>query len=364
MFSSPRVGVASLMLVGALVVTAAPSALLPGVAGAATKTTKASKSSKGTDSGKGKGTGSSSKQAVPVKVTAGTVLPTTLPKPRRAGTPITGWAKISSSEWPDPGNAVSVHPVGSSLLVYVGPDDSTAPLRFDEGKSVFGRVSLLVVGSAPGWWKVLLPLRPNGTVGWVRTDAVERTDVAQRLVLELDTNTLTFYSAGKVVVRTQVAAGTGGTPTPTGLFYVKEIVPQKNKAGALGPVALGLSGFSTVLYSFAGGDGVIGIHGTSAPGKLGQNVSHGCVRVLNEHISLIASKVVLGTPVEIVQTAADIPVTRFLVPAESDLTGPTTTSTSIPEPSPSGPTTGPRNSGPTTLSPTTLSPTTSSMPAT
>ena len=351
MVSSRRVVVASLMLVGALMVASAPSVVLPGVAGAATKVTKSTKASRGA---------TANKQAVPVKITARTVVPTTLPQPRRAGTPITGWAKVSSSEWPDPGNAVSVHPTGSSLLVYVGPDDSTAPLRFDEGKSVFGRVTLLVVGSAPGWWKVLLPLRPNGTVGWVRTDAVERTDVSQRLVLELDTNTLTYFAAGKVVVRTQVAAGTGGTPTPTGLFYVKEIVPQKNKGGALGPVALGLSGFSTVLYSFAGGDGVIGIHGTSAPGKLGQNVSHGCVRVLNEHISLIASKVALGTPVEIVHTAADLPLNRFLVPAESDLAGPTTTTSSIPESttttSPTA-TSGPATSGPTTSGPTTTSPT-------
>ena len=359
MFSSRRVVVASLMLVGALVAAAAPSAVLPGVAGAATKSSRSTKSTSSSRSSSSSKSSTASKQAVPVKVTARTVVPTTLPKPRRAGTPIVGWAKVSLSEWPDPGNAVAVHPTGSSLLVYVGPDDSTAPLRFDEGKTVFGRVTLLVVGSAPGWWKVLLPLRPNDTVGWVKADAVERIAVNQRLVLELDTNTLTFYSGGKVVVRTQVAAGTGGTPTPTGLFYVKEIVPQKNKAGALGPVALGLSGFSTVLYSFAGGDGVIGIHGTSAPGKLGQNVSHGCVRMLNEHIVLIASKVALGTPVEIVDTAADLPVTRFLVPAESDLTGPTTTSSSIPEPSTSSTTTSSTTTSPTpTTGPTTTGPTT------
>ena len=312
--SSPRRAAALSLVAAVAMVTVAPVA--GPSAAAASRTTKTTRAAR---------TAVAAKSPATATVTTRTVVPTTLPKPRRAGTPLSGWSSVTEAEWPDPGNAVAVHPSGRSVIAYRTPDDTTGGLQFNEGSSVYGRVTLLVVGSAPGWWKVLLPVRPNGTVGWVRTDAVNRVGISQRIVLELDTNTMTFFENGKTVVRTKVAAGTGGTPTPRGLFYVKEIVPQPNRAGALGPVALGLSGFSTVLYSFAGGDGVIGIHGTSAPGRLGQNVSHGCVRVLNEHISMIASKVALGTPVEIVDSLGDLPSDRFLVPALSDLAGPTTT---------------------------------------
>jgi hypothetical protein len=72
----------------------------------------------------------------------------------------------------------------------------------------------------------------------------------------------------------------------------------------------GLSGFSDVLTSFGGGEGVIGIHGTNAPGKLGSNVSHGCVRVDNVTITKMARSLPLGTPVEIIESAKAIKPTR------------------------------------------------------
>ena len=48
--------------------------------------------------------------------------------------------------------------------------------------------------------------------------------------------------------------------------------------------AIGLSGHCNVLTEFAGGDGQIAIHGTNDPGTIGQDVSHGCVRVDNDVI--------------------------------------------------------------------------------
>jgi lipoprotein-anchoring transpeptidase ErfK/SrfK len=54
-----------------------------------------------------------------------------------------------------------------------------------------------------------------------------------------------------------------------------------------------------VLTSFAGGDGVIGIHGTNDPSSIGTDVSHGCIRMSNEGITRLAKVLPLGTPVEI-----------------------------------------------------------------
>ncbi|WP_338052762.1 L,D-transpeptidase [Protofrankia coriariae] len=45
---------------------------------------------------------------------------------------------------------------------------------------------------------------------------------------------------------------------------------------------------------------MIGIHGTNQPNLLGQDVSHGCIRVSNETITRLARLLPLGTPVEIV----------------------------------------------------------------
>ena len=65
------------------------------------------------------------------------------------------------------------------------------------------------------------------------------------------------------------------------------------------PFALGLSAHSNVYSSFEGGDGQVGIHGTNLPQAIGQDVSHGCVRVRNAVISRLARTLPLGTPVVI-----------------------------------------------------------------
>jgi lipoprotein-anchoring transpeptidase ErfK/SrfK len=54
-----------------------------------------------------------------------------------------------------------------------------------------------------------------------------------------------------------------------------------------------------VLFSFGGGPGQIGLHGTNAPRLLGRDVSHGCVRMRNQAITRLARMLPLGTPVRI-----------------------------------------------------------------
>jgi L,D-transpeptidase catalytic domain len=78
-----------------------------------------------------------------------------------------------------------------------------------------------------------------------------------------------------------------------------------------------------VLSNFGGGEGVIGIHGTNAPGKLGSNVSHGCVRVSNDVILRLSKTLPLGTPVEIIARGAKLsngprPTTNWLRSIDPD----------------------------------------------
>jgi lipoprotein-anchoring transpeptidase ErfK/SrfK len=91
--------------------------------------------------------------------------------------------------------------------------------------------------------------------------------------------------------------GTRGAPTPLGRFYVTARFAPRNPF--LGDFALELSARSPTLTDWPGG-GVVGVHGTTAPGLLGQAVSHGCIRVSNETARRLRQLAPLGTPVRIV----------------------------------------------------------------
>jgi len=75
------------------------------------------------------------------------------------------------------------------------------------------------------------------------------------------------------------------------------IILQSTLIAAVPAYALGLSGYSEVLFSFNGGPGQIAVHGTNNPSQVGQNISNGCVRVPNDVIVQIADQAPLGTPV-------------------------------------------------------------------
>lgn len=149
--------------------------------------------------------------------------------------------------------------------------------------------------------RVLLPLRPNGSQGWIRATDVTLFQHDYRMVISTGKHTLTLFKAGAVLLRIPVGLGTNGTPTPGGVFYTKELLRPSNPDGAFGPYAYGLSGYSEVLTSFLGGDGEIGLHGTNEPSSIGKNVSHGCIRLSNANITKLARLLPLGVPVQIVR---------------------------------------------------------------
>ncbi|HEY3544123.1 MAG TPA: L,D-transpeptidase [Gaiellaceae bacterium] len=150
-----------------------------------------------------------------------------------------------------------------------------------------------------GWEQVYLPVRPNGSTGWVRDADVELSLDTFRVVVSRAAHTVTIYRNGRVFRRTRAAVGRSALPTPTGTYFLTELLRQPNPNGMLGPYAFTLSAYSNVLYSFGGGPGQIGLHGTNQPGLLGHDVSHGCIRVPNAVITQLARTLPLGTPVEI-----------------------------------------------------------------
>jgi lipoprotein-anchoring transpeptidase ErfK/SrfK len=149
------------------------------------------------------------------------------------------------------------------------------------------------------WLEVMLPVRPNGTVGWIKAGEVDLSLDPFRIEIDTTRRRLDLYEGDALILSTEIAVGVGATPTPHGEFYLAELLQPPDPDGAYGPYAFGLSGFSETLDSFAGGDGVVGIHGTNDPSSLGSEVSHGCVRVHNDVIADLAARVPLGTPVSI-----------------------------------------------------------------
>ena len=191
---------------------------------------------------------------------------------------------------------------GDHLIARSAPDDTASPVVELDNPRTSGAPLVLQVLDAtaePGWLKVLLPVRPNGTAGWVRVDDVSLTRNPWRMAIDVSDFELVVWRHDVVVVETTVAIGTGATPTPIGSFYLTDLVQPRDPNGPYGSYAFGLSGFSETLTEFNGGDGAIGIHGTDDPSSLGTTVSHGCVRVDNAVIEELVGLLPLGTPVVI-----------------------------------------------------------------
>ena len=157
----------------------------------------------------------------------------------------------------------------------------------------------MVKRAVPGWLEVYLPVRPNQSTGWIRRgDAKLRTD-AFRLQVNVRAHRLTVWRLNRILDRLPIAVGTSGTPTPGGVYYLAELYRPSDPNGPYGTYAFGLSAYSNVIHSFAGGPGQVAIHGTNDPSSIGTNVSHGCIHLTNRAITRLAHELPLGTTVRI-----------------------------------------------------------------
>jgi lipoprotein-anchoring transpeptidase ErfK/SrfK len=146
------------------------------------------------------------------------------------------------------------------------------------------------------WYRVQLPIKPNGSTGWVPARDVTLSAVHTRIVVSVAKRTLTLYRSGKVVVRATVAVGAAATPTPTGRYYVNQRLIPDDTTGPFGPAAIGVSAYSNVLTGWVQG-GPIAIHGTNEPWSIGRAVSNGCIRLPNRTLARVFRLADAGTPV-------------------------------------------------------------------
>jgi lipoprotein-anchoring transpeptidase ErfK/SrfK len=149
------------------------------------------------------------------------------------------------------------------------------------------------------WLKVRLPVRPNGTVGWIPRSAVgEIRRNESWLRINTRTRTLKLIRKGKVILRARIGVGQPQWPTPRGEFFVRSRLSGRSLGAIYGPLAFGTSATSDVLTDWPGG-GFIGIHGTNQPWLIGGRVSHGCIRLRNADIVRLGRRLQIGTPITI-----------------------------------------------------------------
>jgi len=191
------------------------------------------------------------------------------------------------------------------LAAYAAPDPApgevpiaTPPNPTHEGYPLV--VSILEESDDGQWLNVRLPMRPNGTTGWVRASELRTWEVPNRIEVSIGERRLRVFDGDSdtVLFDTDVAVGTARTPTPVGDFHIDIIVPLGGHR-VYGWGQMSVSGFSEVLERFAGGIGQIAIHGWNDDSDMGTASSNGCVRMRNVDIARVAELAPLGTPVRI-----------------------------------------------------------------
>jgi lipoprotein-anchoring transpeptidase ErfK/SrfK len=191
-------------------------------------------------------------------------------------------------------------PLRETVPVYTAPSGA---LLYNETTPTHDGVGLafLVSEQRPnGWLQVMLPRRPNGSIGYIRTSDVSVVTITTQIKVELAKRRLTAWDGDKMFLQEPVAIGVARTPTPLGTYYLQDSVAQMNTHGAYGPYILAVSAHSEVLKTFGGGDGLTGIHGTNQPGLIGSAVSNGCIRMTNDAITRLARGLSQGSPIVIV----------------------------------------------------------------
>lgn len=224
----------------------------------------------------------------------------TFPTPTGSAVPVTAAPEV---QFPASPFTTLTPKARGQLAVYDAPGGTTTqslanPKLINNDPNAAVPLTLLVK-SVPNaeWYEVYLPVRPNGSTGFVKAADVTTANHDFRIEVRLSEFNLKAYQGDKLILDAPIAIASEATPTPGGLYYTTELIRPPDPNGPYGTYAYGLSGFSETLETFGGGPGQLGIHGTNEPGKMGQRVSHGCIRLRNQDIEQLAKVLPLGVPV-------------------------------------------------------------------
>jgi lipoprotein-anchoring transpeptidase ErfK/SrfK len=227
--------------------------------------------------------------------------------PSRAAAGSTGTTPTTTTQSPASSlpKIESVFPAAGQLVVHSVPVRRTPnpsahvikvmhDFRSDYRPQEMFAVRKTVGSDGDVWYRVSIPMRPNGTYGWIPASAVSLSATHSSIVISISRRTIDVYRNDKHSWHGKVAVGAPGRETPIGHYFVAaRFVPYHDPF--LGVFALETSAYSK-LTEWPGG-GVVGIHGTDEPWLIGKAVSHGCVRVVNRTALALKRLAPLGTPI-------------------------------------------------------------------
>jgi lipoprotein-anchoring transpeptidase ErfK/SrfK len=191
------------------------------------------------------------------------------------------------------GDGTVVHP---TVPVPVSATPGGPPVAVLPSTQLGGPTWVPVVGTKPGWQRVLLPSRPNQAAGWIATGGGKLQTAHSPYVIKVDTSArrLTLLESGRRLGVWSVAVGAAKTPTPTGrTFLLASLAPAKP---TYSPLILPVGAHSQTLDTFGGGPGTVAFHGWPQSSVFGKAITHGCVRVPKDALTQL-SKVPLGSTV-------------------------------------------------------------------
>ncbi len=147
------------------------------------------------------------------------------------------------------------------------------------------------------WYKITVPGRPNGRVGWVPAKQISIRRVPWQVVVYRGSRVVQVWKDDKLVDTSKVAVGAPGMETPIGLYYVTvrfrpvtSAVPRRCSPSRRAPTPSSRSGRAAASSACTA---------RRHPSLLGQAVSHGCVRISNETANFLRDRIPLGTPIRV-----------------------------------------------------------------
>jgi hypothetical protein len=144
--------------------------------------------------------------------------------------------------------------------------------------------------------RLAVPYAPGGRSGWLRITNLPTQTTWVRVHVDLSDRVLQVYRRDRLLMRSRIAIGAPGSPTPRGRYFVTDRVAFP-EGHTLGRFAFGLSGIQHRLPAGWSGGDQLAIHGTNDPGSIGQAASAGCVRVPAGILQRLKPLLHLGTPV-------------------------------------------------------------------
>jgi lipoprotein-anchoring transpeptidase ErfK/SrfK len=155
-----------------------------------------------------------------------------------------------------------------------------------------GDTWLPVIGRRGKWTQVLLPSRPNGSTGWLRSAQLEERRTPYLIRVHVGSRRLELLRVGALVGSWSVAVGAPDTPTPVGRTFLLGSIVDAGQSYS--PLILPLGSHSDSLDTYGGGPGTVALHGWPDASVFGSAVSHGCVRVPADALDQLR-QVPLGT---------------------------------------------------------------------